>query len=174
MEDDSWNDDDNDDDDDRVDDDGTWNDEMMIIIMMMMIHMMIMMMMLMMMMMSTTTKTIINVMISDDYHDDGDLYQHYFSVRLFAYKTITKTCLFKYIEYFTFKNWRISDKKNSDIFHVSAQNIDCGYSLEPSRRGGSNEYSQSMFLSINKKNNVYPCKPQIYYTKVGFKGVKII
>ena len=23
-------------------------------------------------------------------------------------------------------------------FHISAQNIDCGYSLEPSRRGGSN------------------------------------
>ena len=64
--------------------------------------------------------------------------------------------------------------KNSDIFHVSAQNIDCGYSLEPPRRGGSNEYTQSMFLSRNKKNNVYPCKPQFYYIKVGFKGVKII
>ena len=65
--------------------------------------------------------------------------------------------------------------KNSDIFfYISAQNIDCGYSLEPPRRGGSNEYPQSMFLSRNKKNNVYPCKPQFYYTKVGFKGVKII
>ena len=30
--------------------------------------------------------------------------------------------------------------KNSNIFHISAQNIDCGYSLEPPRRGGSNEY----------------------------------
>ena len=27
--------------------------------------------------------------------------------------------------------------KNYDIFHISAQNIDCGYSLEPPRRGGS-------------------------------------
>ena len=35
--------------------------------------------------------------------------------------------------------------KNSDIFHISAQNIDCGYSLEPPRRGGSNGYPQSMF-----------------------------
>ena len=26
-----------------------------------------------------------------------------------------------------------------------------------------------MFLSRNKKNNVYPCKPQFYYVKVGFK-----
>ena len=32
------------------------------------------------------------------------------------------------------------------------QNIDCGYSLEPPRRGGSNEYPQSMFWSKNKKN----------------------
>ena len=31
------------------------------------------------------------------------------------------------------------------------------------------------FFSKNKKNNVYPCKPQFYYIiKVGFKGVKII
>ena len=64
--------------------------------------------------------------------------------------------------------------KNFDIFHNSSQNIDRGYSLEPPRRGGSNEYPQSMFLSRNKKNNVYPCKPQFYYTKVGFEGVKII
>ena len=49
--------------------------------------------------------------------------------------------------------------KNSDIFHISAQNMDCGYSLEPPRRGGSNGYLQSMFLGRNKKNNVYPCKP---------------
>ena len=35
--------------------------------------------------------------------------------------------------------------KNSDIFHISAQNIDCGYSLELPHRGGSNEYPQSMF-----------------------------
>ena len=64
--------------------------------------------------------------------------------------------------------------ENSDSFHIFAQNIDCGYPLEPSRRGGSNEYPQSMFLSKSKKNNVYPCKPQFYYINVGFKGVKII
>ena len=41
--------------------------------------------------------------------------------------------------------------KISGIFHtcISTQNIDCGYSLEPPRRGGSNEYPQSMFLSRN-------------------------
>ena len=41
--------------------------------------------------------------------------------------------------------------KNSDIFHISAQNIDCGYSLEPPQRGGSNEYPQSMFCAEIRK-----------------------
>ena len=36
-------------------------------------------------------------------------------------------------------------KKNSDIFQISPQNIDCGYLLELPRRGSSNEYPQSMF-----------------------------
>ena len=86
---------------------------------------------------------------------------------------ITKTRLFRYVENFTAKNWKILDK-NSYIFHISAQNIDCGYPLEPPQGGGSNEYPQSIFFSRNKKNNVYPCKPTFYYIKVGFKGVKII
>ena len=64
--------------------------------------------------------------------------------------------------------------KNFGILHISAQNTDCRYSLEPPRRGGSNEYPQSMFLSRNKKNNAYPCEPQFYCIKVGFKEVKII
>ena len=60
------------------------------------------------------------------------------------------------------------------FFFITAQNIDCGYSLEPPRRGGSNEYQQIYVLSRNKKNNIYPCNPQILLYKVGFKGVKII
>ena len=39
-----------------------------------------------------------------------------------------------------------------DIFLIFALNIDCGYTLEPPQRGGSNEYPQSMFWSKNKKN----------------------
>ena len=54
------------------------------------------------------------------------------------------------------------------IFHISAQNIDCGYLLEPPRPG-SNEYPQYMLLSRNKKNNIYPCKPQFYYIKMGLR-----
>ena len=74
---------------------------------------------------------------------------------------------------FYHQKWKFSDK-NSDIFHISTQNIYCGYSLEPPRLSGSNEYPQSQFSSRNKKNNVYPSKPQFYYTKVEFKGVNII
>ena len=42
------------------------------------------------------------------------------------------------------KKEKISDK-NSDIFRISAKNIDCGYSFEPSRQGGSNGYQQFNF-----------------------------
>ena len=44
--------------------------------------------------------------------------------------SITKTRLLKNIENFTTKKRKLSDKK-PDIFHISAQNIDCRYSLEP-------------------------------------------
>ena len=53
--------------------------------------------------------------------------------------------------------------KNSDIFHISAQNIDCGHSFEPPRRGGSNEYHNLCFLA--EINNVYPCKPPVLLYK---------
>ena len=46
--------------------------------------------------------------------------------------------------------------------------IDCGYTLEPPGQSGSNEYTQSMFLSKHKKNRYTPAYPSF---KVGFKGV---
>ena len=58
---------------------------------------------------------------------------------------ITKTRLFKYIDNFTtikIENFQIKTPNN---FHISVQNIDCGYSLELPHRGSSNEYPQSMF-----------------------------
>ena len=82
-----------------------------------------------------------------------------------AHPGIPITRLFKYIENFTSKNWKFSDKKNSDIFFWFLL------------KTGSNEYPQSMFSSKNKKKDiVYPCKPQFYYMyiKEGFKGVKTI
>ena len=82
-------------------------------------------------------------------------------------ESITKTRLSNYIlKILPPKNEKIQIK-NSDIFHISAQNIDCG-----TRRGGSNEYPQSMSLSRNKKIIYTPVNP-FYYIKVGFKAVKI-
>ena len=59
---------------------------------------------------------------------------------------ITKTCLYNvdplkphfYIVKLGFTGVYI-------IFLSFVENIDCGYSLEPPCRGGSNEYPQSMF-----------------------------
>ena len=56
-----------------------------------------------------------------------------------------------YIENFTTQKGKFSGKKILIFFRISAQNIDCEYSLEPPRRGGSNKYPQSMFVSRNKK-----------------------
>ena len=49
--------------------------------------------------------------------------------------------------------------KNSKFFNISAQNIDCGYLLEPPRRGGSNEYPQSMFSAEIRKIIYTPVNP---------------
>ena len=70
---------------------------------------------------------------------------------------------------------RKNSDKNSEMFYITAQNIDCGYSLEPPRRGGSNEYPQSMFLNKNKKNNIMYTRlnPVLLY-KCGVYGVKIM
>ena len=51
------------------------------------------------------------------------------------------------------------EMKNSDNFHVSAQNTDCGYSLELPRGGGSNNYPQSMFWSEIRKIMYTPVNP---------------
>ena len=51
------------------------------------------------------------------------------SLRNHAYSNILKILQPKKI------NFQI---ENCDIFHIYSQNIDCGYALEPPRRGGSN------------------------------------
>ena len=48
--------------------------------------------------------------------------------------------------------------------------MDCGYTLEPPRRGGSNEYPQSMFWSKNKKNRYTPANPSFTISKWGSRG----
>ena len=42
--------------------------------------------------------------------------------------------------------------------------------LEPPRRGGSNEYPQSMFWSKNKKNRYTPAFPSFAIYKLGLRG----
>ena len=77
------------------------------------------------------------------------------------------------------------------VFFLRLKNIDCGYSLEPPRRGcgyslepprrgGSNEYTQSMFLGKYKNRYTpvylsffYIKVGSFFYIKVGFKGVYI-
>ena len=102
---------------------------------------------------------------------------------------ITKTRLFNKLKISPPKPESFSDK-NSYIFHISAQNIDCGfhisalnidcgYSLEPPRRGGSDEYPQSMVLSRMRKLMYTPVNPSFNFDlvllyKSEVKGVKII
>ena len=64
------------------------------------------------------------------------------------------------------KIFKVVKNENSSVkflifFLIFAQNIDCGYTLEPPRRGGSNEYPQSMFWSKNKKNRYAPVYPSL-------------
>ena len=72
------------------------------------------------------------------------------TLRKHAYSNILKLLLPKN---------EIFQTKNSDIFHISAQNTDCGYSLEPPRRGGSNEYPQSIWFSKIRKIMYTPVTP---------------
>ena len=58
------------------------------------------------------------------------------------------------------------------ILLISAQNIDCGYSLEPPRRGGSNEYPQSMFWAEIRKKTKKKKKTEILSVKFQFLVVK--
>ena len=73
--------------------------------------------------------------------------------------SITKTCSCNKQSFFFALKIENFQLKNVDIFLIFAQNIDCGYTLEPPRRGGSNEYPQSMFWSKNKKNRNTPAYP---------------
>ena len=75
-----------------------------------------------------------------------------------------------YTDFLSCKNRKKNQKKIFDIFLIFAQNIDCGYTLEPPRRGGSNEYPQSMFWSKNKKNRYTPAYPSFAIYKCGSRA----
>ena len=81
---------------------------------------------------------------------------------------ITKTCLYSFDPFKPhFYIVKLGFTGVFIIFLISAQNIDCGYSLEPPRRGGSNEYSQSMFWAESWKIS------EFFIWKFSFFGGKI-
>ena len=60
-----------------------------------------------------------------------------------------------------------------DIFLIFTENIGCGYTLEPTCRGGLNDYPQPMFWSESKKNRYTPAYPSSpTYDKSGVQGGK--
>ena len=93
----------------------------------------------------------------------------------FWVRYITKTRIFKYIKKNHRQNWKFSDEKLWYFsYFCSKHRLWILVRTASLTRGGYNEYPQSMFLSRYIKKNVYFRKPQFYYIKVGFKGVKII
>ena len=75
------------------------------------------------------------------------MYPHYENMPIQIYKRFHLQKLKKFSD------------ENPDIFHISAQNIDRGYSLEPPLRGGSNEYPQFMFWAEIRKIMSTPVNP---------------
>ena len=53
------------------------------------------------------------------------------------------------------------------FFSFFAQNIDCGYTLEPPHLTSTH----NLCFRAKIRKNVYPCTPQFYYIEVGCKGV---
>ena len=88
-------------------------------------------------------------------------------------RTIRKLAHAIYRDYFSAVKIEKNHQKNIDMFLIFAQNIDCGYKLEPPRRGGSNEYPQSMFWSKNKKNRYTPANTSFAIQKWDIRGYSL-
>ena len=62
--------------------------------------------------------------------------------------------------------------KNGKVFLIFAQIIDCGYTLEPlwfCLNEAVLTSTHNLYFRIKIRKNVYPCKSQFYYIKVGCK-----
>ena len=55
----------------------------------------------------------------------------FMAVQMTFSMNITQTCLYNIQQYFTAVKNNNFQMKNCDIFLIFAQNIDCGYTLEP-------------------------------------------
>ena len=71
--------------------------------------------------------------------------------------------------FFICKKMKIFSRKSLIFSLFLLQNIDCGYTLEPRRRGGSNEYPQSMFWSKTRKIGSVRLKG-VYFSLTCFPG----
>ena len=58
-----------------------------------------------------------------------------------------------------------------DYFHIFAQNIDSGYTLEPPHNEAVLTSTHNLCFGAKIKKKAIPCKPQFCYIKVGCKGV---
>ena len=54
-----------------------------------------------------------------------------------------------------------------DVFNIFAQNSVCGYTLEPPRRGGSNEYPRYMYVLDQNKKSMYTPENPTFTIKSG-------
>ena len=63
--------------------------------------------------------------------------------------------------------------KNSDNFPISAQKHRLWVLVRTASARRFYRVPTIYVLSRNKKNNVFPCKPQFYYIKVGLRGSKL-
>ena len=76
-------------------------------------------------------------------------------------------------KFFSSKNWKLDWKKF--VINIFAQNIDCGYTLEPSSLGSSNEYPQSMFrIKMRKIGIPWQTPFSLYMYISGVSGVIFI
>ena len=80
---------------------------------------------------------------------------------------ITKTSICKYVAKISFSKTEKNQIKNLRHFSCFWSKHRLWVLVRTASRGGSYEYPQSMVLSRNKKNNVYPCKPPVLLCKSG-------
>ena len=70
----------------------------------------------------------------------GSYFPHkYITINLY-HVTTQRPCNIESTHFFSAIKFENCMGKIFDLFNIKAENIDCGYTLEPLRRSGSNEY----------------------------------
>ena len=65
---------------------------------------------------------------------------------------------------------KISNRKKKDIYVIFAHNIDCGYTLEQHRRGGSYENPQILFRIKIREIDI-PLHTPAYHSHLLYKSM---